>query len=90
MHKKTKLDIEHYRLLLDLRNGADVIGYGEAMRCREIQRAHPSWIDITDLMGDYDGAGRLPYFGAIATKEGIKVAKKRLGLTVQKKNKKAA
>ncbi len=29
---------------------------------------------ITDLQCDYDGAGQLPYFGAIATKHGIEIA----------------
>ncbi len=80
MYKKTRLDHEHYKLLIDLRNGADISGYGEARRIREIERAHPAWIEVTDCMGEYDPTGHLPYFGAIATKEGVRVARKRLGL----------
>ena len=60
-NEKTRLSRDHYKFLLDIRDGADIMGYGEARCAREIERARPSWIDITDRMGDYNPAGRLPY-----------------------------
>lgn len=74
------LEQRHYRLLLDLQNGADIIGYGEAIRCREIEKIKPKYIDITRCMGEYGPTDRLPYFGAISTKAGARAAQKHLGV----------
>ena len=66
-----KLTQEHVEAMEAIRNGADVGNRVIAMRLREIERERPELISIGELQGDYDGAGRLPYFGAILTDEGI-------------------
>lgn len=68
------------KLIKALKNGCTVWGLAEAKAIRELQREHPDWIDIISNMDEleqitgqhYDGAGHLPYFGAILTAEGKK------------------
>lgn len=76
MKNSNKLTIKHYELLMDIKNGADIFSYVDARECREIKKLEPSYIEITTFMGEYAPQGKLPYFGAIATSEGILAARK--------------
>lgn len=65
----------HKDAVLSVRNGADVRSYALAKLLREVEATKPEYIDIGPCqMGPYDGAGQLPYFGAIATAKGKKWA----------------
>jgi len=65
-------------LLKALKNGVTVYSLVDAKAIREFQKEHPTWIDVIDdtkrlehILGTtFDGAKRLPYFGAILTDEG--------------------
>lgn len=72
----TPADVAMFR---KLQRGADVFGYGEAMRLRELQRQGSDAFEITPRMGQYDGAEQLPYFGAILTNAGRELLKRRGG-----------
>jgi hypothetical protein len=77
---------EHYELILSIRDGADIVGAKEARLLREIEATEPAFIHICGVQKEYDGAGHLPYFGAIATSTGIIFAKRRLeSITAQNK-----
>lgn len=66
------------KLLKELKNGVTVWSPIIAKEIREFQKEHPTWIDVIDNMDKlerilgttFDGAGQLPYFGAILTDEG--------------------
>lgn len=61
-------DIE---LLKSLKRGADIYGYAEGRRLRELQKGGCKLFQITKAMcAPSDGAKQQPYFGAILTKEG--------------------
>lgn len=66
-----RLNKDHYQAIIDIKDGADITGYSLAKRLREIERFSPDYIKICEVQGDYDGAGQLPYFGAIALPFGI-------------------
>lgn len=85
---------EEAQAILSIKNGADIYSYGLAQTLRGIQRRgvpvdemksvphrmmEGSLFQITDLMM-YTGSGadRMPYFGAIATKRGLKAARQSL------------
>lgn len=76
--KLKNLTKAHYEEIIGIEHGADIMGYMNAKRLREVEATEPSFIVITEVMGDYDGAGQLPYFGAIATKTGLLFARRRL------------
>jgi hypothetical protein len=59
-------------LLFDLRNGADIGGYAEAKRLRELQAdaEYSGLFEITKAMGNYTVIDKHPYFGAILTPQG--------------------
>lgn len=77
--QKMKLTKEHKEAMRAVTHGADVSGYSIARLLREVERHHPELITICKVMGDYDGAGHVPYFGAILTKAGRRaVGKKRV------------
>lgn len=67
------------KAILEIVGGADVYGYGLARTLRTMQRdgIGVGLFQITDAMdAPADGAKQQPYFGAIATDEGILVATK--------------
>jgi hypothetical protein len=72
------LNKEHFEFLLGLKDGADIFGFKEARLGREIKKYAPSWILIGEAMGEYDGAERIPYYGALATRQGLRGAKEEL------------
>lgn len=65
--KLTKKQKEAMKLV---RDGGDVSSPAIARELRAVQKYHPLLIFITKPMGDYDGRGHVPYFGAILTDEG--------------------
>lgn len=56
-----------------MRDGADVSSYAIAGTLRHIEKSNPDWLTICEPMGIYDGAGHVPYFGAILTAKGREV-----------------
>ena len=81
MKKSRKLEHlkrEHYEEIINLKDGADIMGWLNARICREIEATEPGFIEIVDAQGEYDGVGKLPYFGAIATKAVLHFAERRL------------
>ena len=71
--------MEDYKeLLLNLRRGADIYAYDLAYRIQRLKQEHPTYVEIvesTAMSGHRDELlEKLPYFGAIATKEGIDYA----------------
>lgn len=70
---------EQAKAILEVVGGADVYGYSLAKTLRTMQRdgIGVGLFEITDAMdAPKDGAKQQPYFGAIATDEGIVVATK--------------
>lgn len=65
-----KLILEEKEAMRLVSDGADVIAQHLAGLLRSVQKKAPALIRITPVMGEYDGAGRRPYFGAILTKAG--------------------
>ena len=63
----TKKQKEAMKLVID---GADVSSPFIARELRTVEKNYPKLIHITKPMGDYDGRGHVPYFGAILTNEG--------------------
>ena len=57
--------------------GADITGYKIAKELRSLEsRQKEAGIDlivVTSAMGDYDVTESLPYFGCIATQDGIRL-----------------
>lgn len=70
---KEKIELTKYQrdLMKAVRNGADISGYTDAMELRRMEKL--GWVTVCECMGEYDGAGRLPYFGAILSPEGRKI-----------------
>lgn len=73
-----QLTEEHYKEILAIRDGADIMGMWNAKILREVEKVEPGFINIVDPQGEYDPAGKIPYFGAIATHAGIMFATRRL------------
>lgn len=73
-----KLTIEEAEDLLEIKNGADIASFFLAQRLRKIEQKYPEYIHICKTMNNYSVNVPLPYFGAIATEEGIKAAKQAL------------
>lgn len=65
--KLTKKQKEAMKLVKD---GADVSSPAIARELRAVEKNHPKLIHIVKPMGDYDGRGHVPYFGAILTDAG--------------------
>lgn len=68
----------YYRLaaLRAVRDGADVYSWSLAGALRKVEAKRPSLIDITEpKMYDGDGTDRVPYFGAIATPQGVEAVR---------------
>lgn len=70
-----KLTVEHYRQLLEISNGADIVGHYEARLLREVEEVRPEFITICNPMGKYSVKEELPFFGAITTVQGVKFSK---------------
>lgn len=64
------LTLEDVALLKTVRDGADIFGFGTARKLRALGKKAPHLLTICDVMGDYPGVHRQPYFGAIATADG--------------------
>lgn len=65
----------HKNAVWIVRNGADVRSRDLAQLLREVEATKPEYIEIGPLqMGPYGVREQLPYFGAIATKRGLKWA----------------
>jgi len=64
-----------YNVLLGVVGGVDVFGRREAEELRLVEQHAPRLIEITACTRDYDGAGRLPYFHAKLTAEGLRVVR---------------
>lgn len=61
--------------ILSVKSGADVYNYLIAGNLRSVQKKQPDLIQIGKAMAyEGDGTDQMPYFGAIATKKGVKVA----------------
>ena len=65
-------------LIEGLKTGCTIWGNGSAMAVRKLQREHPEWITVLSvdelekvLDTKFDGAERMPYFGARFTPEGM-------------------
>ena len=69
----TPLTQEQIKLLKDLEGGADIVGYLDALLCRQFEKS--GHIQITRVQGNYAAEKRLPYFGAILTAAGRKLLK---------------
>lgn len=75
-----KITSDQAHAILAVKGGADVYGFGIAKALREVQRAYPrahkKFFHIVSAMNaPKDGAKRQPYFGAIATKKGVDLAR---------------
>lgn len=83
-------DGEIVEALSDAQNGVTVWGRRDAEVYRQLEKDHPNLIDIVSpdrlaKIGAWDGngAGRMPYFGVIATGKGEEViANLREGVTL--------
>lgn len=76
----TSLTREHAEELLEIESGADIYGYGIAIRLRAIAEAFPDFIEITDALDPPENPrAKRPYFGAIATPAGIEAAQAIVG-----------
>lgn len=78
MSGAVEMNKEHYEELIAIECGADIMGHYNAKLLREIEKTHPTWIKIVDAQGSYDPVEQLPYFGAIATMDGLFHARRRL------------
>lgn len=72
-----ELSEEHFKVMHAVRDGATIWGYYEAMKLREVQNFNQELItivgiaDLERIIGlEFDGAKRMPYFGAILTRKG--------------------
>lgn len=68
-----KLNKEQVEALRAIRHGADVTSKVLGRTLRGIEKDFPTLLEIGDVMGNYDGAGMLPLFGAIITREGFEL-----------------
>lgn len=74
MRKLTRRDIE---ALAQVGDGADITSPMLAKTLRELERHKPALLKICRPMNQYDGAGRLPYFGAKLTAAGEQLVAER-------------
>jgi hypothetical protein len=81
-----ELEQKHLDMMESIKDGATIFGYKEAKLLREVQRIDRELIQVIDDISEleaiegkeYDGAGRVPYFGAILTKKGKKLVRNHL------------
>lgn len=78
----TELQPQHYELMHDIRNGADIYGFRDAKLIRQIETIDKELVDIVDIdtlqrihNKTFDGTKQLPYFGAILTPKGRKLVR---------------
>lgn len=64
--------------------GADVSDPVVGRLLRQLEQEHPSLITIVAPMGNYDGRGRVPYFGAILTPAGRKAIRSKATMVVSR------
>jgi len=57
-------------LLREISGGADVFSRKTAKQLRALAKKAPRLMRITEAMGEYPGATRQPFFGAVCTTEG--------------------
>lgn len=74
------LTVEHFEIMEGIKEGATIWGYYEAKLLREVQAYDEELLTIVGLEElerienkVYDGAGKLPYFGAILTAHGKQI-----------------
>lgn len=65
-----EITLRHLIAMDRCRDGADITSRRLAQLLREVDNEHPGLVDIGPVQGQYEPAGRLPYFGAILTKSG--------------------
>ena len=65
----------HADILLEVKDGADILNSKEARLLRQIQKTNPKYVNISKPQGSYEVSERLPYLGAIATPKGVEWAK---------------
>jgi hypothetical protein len=65
-----KFTKSHKKSMRAVANGADVLSPIIARDLRDVQKAHPEFIEITRPMGRYTVKQHHPYFGAILTSAG--------------------
>lgn len=79
-----ELTEKHLQAMKEVEEGATIYGYGHARLLREVQMHDASLIDIIDDISQlekivgrvFDGAKKIPYFGAILTPKGKKFIQK--------------
>ena len=78
----TELNHNHYLVMKCIKNGADIYGLVEASLIRQIEVIDKDLVHIVELETlerihnkEFDGASRLPYFGAILKGKGKRVLK---------------
>lgn len=72
------METKKIEVMRTIKNGATVWSLNDAKAIRELQKTHPSWVNIIDDIAElerilgvkFDGTKRLPYFGAILTGKG--------------------
>lgn len=76
--ENVRINAEEAKVILDVRGGADIYDYSLAKIFRTMERRGViGYFDITrPMMYTGDGTDKMPYFGVISTKAGIKAAKK--------------
>jgi len=67
------LTVFERRALEAVKGGGDVFDRGTAVMLRGLEAE--GLVDICEPMGDYDGKGPMPFFGAITTAKGINAVK---------------
>jgi hypothetical protein len=78
-----ELNANHLEVLAACEGGSTIWGFYEAKILREVQQHDNALIHIVDDIGElesilattFNGAKRIPYFGAVLTKQGAKYLK---------------
>jgi len=65
-----KLEQKHINAMYQIKEREDILLLPLARLLREVEKLNPEFIKIGDLHGVYDGAKKLPYFGAHITTKG--------------------
>lgn len=73
-----ELTEKHFEVMEAVEDGATIWAYAEAKLLRELQQYNPNYITIIDNLDElariegkkFNGADKLPYFGAILTDGG--------------------
>lgn len=75
-NKRTTITPDEAQAVLDCGRGSDVIGFDLASKIRSVERkTGKALVTICTPMGHYGVHDKTPYFGCIATKLGIIVAR---------------